>query len=405
MKERKVALFNDISKKGLQEFGPNYQVITEPSQADLWLVRSADLHQVPTSPRLRAVARAGAGVNNIPIQALSDQGVVVFNTPGANANGVAELVVAAMLLSSRDLLGGANWLRQQPQDDSIEQAAEQHKKAFTGYEIRGKRLGVIGLGAVGHLVANTAVALGMEVYGYDPFISIEFALKLSRSVHHVTQLQELLEGCDFLSIHVPLTDKTRHMLGPAQLHNAKPGAVLLNFSRDQVVDEAALLPLLQSGHISKYVSDFANKEVMAYPNTIVLPHLGAATLESEENCAVMAVRQAQDYLNNGNIVNSVNFPTLSLGRASHPTRVLVLHRNVPAILSHITTLFGENSINIDQLVSASRGPVAAAMFDLPVNILRSFAMQLAAQKDILKVRVIYSEQENQDYQSRKGAGA
>jgi len=393
LKPRNVALFNDISEKGLAYFGPNYTITNDPQDADLWLVRSQDLHQQPLPPRLRAIARAGAGVNNIPIERCTEEGIVVFNAPGGNANAVAELVIAGMLLASRGVLDGANWLRTQKADKELAGLAEKHKKAFSGTEIRGKKLGVVGLGAVGHLVANAAVSLGMEVLGYDPFISIEFALKLSRSVHIAQNLNEMLAQCDYISLHVPLIDKTRGMFDQERINQFKPGAVLLNFARDLLVDEDALGLALQSGAVRRYVTDFANERVMGFPNTIILPHLGAATEESEENCAIMAVQQAQDFLNNGNITNSVNFPAISLGKLTHPTRIIVLHRNLPGILSHITTLFGENGINIDQLVSASRAQVACALFDLPVNVLTEFAMQLASQPDILKVRVIYGKDE------------
>lgn len=389
LKDRNVACLNDISPKGLSEFGPNYRLTQDMYDSDLWLVRSKDLLDAPLPQRLRAVARAGAGVNNIPLERCTKQGVVVFNTPGANANAVAELVVAGMLLASRDILGGANWVSSQEGDEGLAARAEQEKKAFSGSEIKGKRLGVIGLGAVGHLVANSAINMGMEVMGYDPFISIEFALKLSRSVHHVTQLNELLENCDFVTIHVPLSEKTRGMLGTGQISRLKHGTVLLNFARDLLVDEEAVGAALLSGQIKRYVTDFANPVVKTFQNTIILPHLGAATQEAEENCAVMAVKQAMDYLNNGNITNSVNFPPISLGRVQFPTRVVVLHNNVPGVLSQITTLFGEANINIEQMVSASRGQVACALFDASVNVLREFAMQLASNPDILKVRVIH----------------
>ncbi|NLO16308.1 MAG: ACT domain-containing protein [Clostridiales bacterium] len=389
LKERNVACLNDISSRGLEAFGANYTITKDPADSDCWLVRSANLLQKELPPRLRAIARAGAGVNNIPLDRCTQAGVVVFNTPGANANAVAELVVAGMLLASRDILGGANWVRSQQAGPQLPEQVEKGKKAFAGTELRGKRLGVIGLGAVGHLVANAADSLGMEVYGYDPYISIEFALKLSRSVRIAAQLAELLENCDYISIHVPLQDSTRDFIGAAQIQRMKDGIVLLNFSRDLLMDEAAVGAALGSGKVRRYVTDFANEHVVSFPNTIILPHLGAATEEAEENCAEMAVRQAQDYLDNGNIVNSVNFPAISLGRAQFPTRVVVLHDNVPGILSKITTLFGENDINIEQMVSASRGSASCAIFDVAVKVPREFAMGLSSRPGILKVRVIH----------------
>jgi D-3-phosphoglycerate dehydrogenase len=389
LKERNVACLNDISSRGLKAFGANYTITKDPADSDCWLVRSANLLQKELPPRLRAIARAGAGVNNIPLDRCTQAGVVVFNTPGANANAVAELVVAGMLLASRDILGGANWVRSQQAGPQLPEQVEKGKKAFAGTELRGKRLGVIGLGAVGHLVANAADSLGMEVYGYDPYISIEFALKLSRSIRIAAQLAELLENCDYISIHVPLQDSTRDFIGAAQIQRMKDGIVLLNFSRDLLMDEAAVGAALGSGKVRRYVTDFANEHVVSFPNTIILPHLGAATEEAEENCAEMAVRQAQDYLDNGNIVNSVNFPAISLGRAQFPTRVVVLHDNVPGILSKITTLFGENDINIEQMVSASRGSASCAIFDVAVKVPREFAMGLSSRPGILKVRVIH----------------
>lgn len=393
MKHRRVALLNNISPLGLKEFGANYALTQNHGDADLWLVRSADLLETDMPTRLKAIARAGAGVNNIPLERCTRQGIVVFNTPGANANAVAELVVAGMLLSARDIIGGANWLREQEVDTSLPQRVEKHKSVFSGSEIRGKSLGVIGLGAVGHLVANAGVAMGMEVWGYDPSIAIEHALKLALSVHHVVRIAELLQACDYITLHVPLLDSTRGLMGRLQMDRMRPGAVLLNFSRDQLVDEEALEEALAAGRISKYVTDFANQRVMSLPNTLALPHLGAATEEAEENSAMMAARQGQDYLNNGNISNSVNFPAITLGKAAYPTRVLVLHRNVPGILSKVTTLFAKEGINIEQMVSSSRGDVACALFDASITVPRAFAMQLASQPDILRVRVIYGDGE------------
>lgn len=389
LKQRHVACLNDISPKGLAELGSNYTLTADREDSDCWLVRSANLLEAELPARLRAIARAGAGVNNIPLDRCTQRGIVVFNTPGANANAVAELVVAGMLLASRNILGGANWLRSQQAGPQLPDKVEKGKKAFSGTEIRGKRLGVIGLGAVGHLVANAADSLGMEVYGYDPYISVEFALKLSRSVRLAAQLGELLEACDYISIHVPLQDSTRDFIGAAQIERMRDGVVLLNFSRDLLMDEAAVGLALRSGKVRRYVTDFANEQVISFPNTIILPHLGAATEEAEENCAVMAVRQAQDYLNNGNIVNSVNFPAITLGRAQLPMRVMVLHHNVPGILSRITTLFGQAGINIEQMVSASRGIAACALFDASVKVPREFAMGLSSKPDIFKVRVIH----------------
>ncbi len=392
-KPRKYALLNDISPLGLRELGDNFELTKDVSEAALWLVRSANLLDAELPERLRVIARAGAGVNNIPLSRCAKQGIVVFNTPGGNANAVAELVMAGMLLASRGIIDGANWLRSQQADSALAEAAEKQKKAYSGREIRGKKLGVVGLGAVGHLVANDAISMGMEVSGYDPMMSLEYALKLSRAVHVEDQLNDLLANSDFISLNLPLNDKTKGLFDESRLSKIKPGAILLNFARDLIVDEEALGKMLDSGAIGGYVTDFANEKVMSFPRTLVFPHLGAATEESEDNCAIMAVHQAEDYLNNGNIKNSVNFPAISLGKATYPTRVMVLHNNVPGILSKVTTLFGEANINIEQMVSASRGEVACALFDTSVNVLREFAMQLSTLPDILKVRVIYSQAE------------
>ncbi len=391
MKERNVVCLNPISLKGLERLGANYTIVQDAGDADCWLVRSADLHGKTLPSRLRAIGRAGAGVNNIPLDACAQQGIVVFNTPGANANAVAELVIAGMLMASRDIVGGINWLRTLEATPDIGAKVEKGKKNFAGTELRGKKLGVIGLGAIGHLVANVAVSLGMEVYGYDPYISVNYAWRLSRSVRHVENLDEVLKECDYITIHVPLMDATRMIIGAQQVAMMKEGVILLNFSRDSLVDEEAVGVALQNEKIRKYVTEFANDKNVAFPNTIIIPHLGASTEESEENCAVMVVEEVQDYLNNGNIANSVNFPTISLGSLKSPTRVVVLHNNVPGIISKITTLFSNFNFNIEQMISASRGSVACALFDVEQTMQREFAMQLSNQDNILKVRVIQKD--------------
>ncbi len=390
MKERNVVCINPISPKGLERFGANYTITKDACDADCWLVRSADLLTSELPPRLRAIGRAGAGVNNIPLDRCTQQGIVVFNTPGANANAVAEMVIAGMLMASRDIVGGVNWLRTL-EASGIAAAVEKGKKNFAGTELRGKKLGVIGLGAIGHLVANVAVSLGMEVYGYDPYISVNYAWRLSRAVRHVESLADLLTQCDYITIHVPLIDATRNMIGAEQIAMMKDGVILLNFSRDTLMDEDAVGQALQSGKVRKFVTEFANEKNILFPNTIITPHLGASTEESEENCAVMAVDEVQDYLNNGNIANSVNFPAISLGAIRTPTRVVVLHNNVPGIISKITTLFSNFGFNIEQMISASRGHAACALFDVGQAMQREFAMQLSTREDILKVRVIQKD--------------
>ncbi len=389
--DRKIACLNKISDKGLAILRDNYEITTNPEEAHAWLVRSAKLHDATFPDTLRAIGRAGAGVNNIPLDACAEKGIVVFNTPGANANGVTELVIAAMILGSRDIIGGTNWVRAQAADAGIAAAAEKAKSQFSGTEIRGKTLGIIGLGAIGHMVANAAVGLGMDVQGYDPSIPVEYAWKLSRQVEHNAKLEEMLPKCDYLTIHVPLNDKTRKMIGTKELALLKPGAILLNFSRDELCDEEAVRSSLEAGKLRRYVVDFANEKNVTFPNTIVTPHLGATTDESEENCAVMAVEELMNYLDYGNIVNSVNFPDVSLGRLSSSSRVVVMHRNVPGTINKITALFSEHGYNIEQMVSNSRGQYAVVMMDVLPPLTREFLENLNLYDEILKIRVIQKD--------------
>ena len=304
---------NPISPMGLEQLPGDYVKTETVENADAILVRSASMHEMEFSRNLKAVARAGAGVNNIPLDRCAQNGVVVFNTPGANANGVKEMVIAGMLLASRDIVGGIEWLEQQKVDENIGKLAEKQKKQFAGCEIKGKKLGVIGLGAIGALVANTAIYLGMEVYGYDPYISIDTAWKLSREIRHISNVDEIFRDCDYITLHVPLLESTRGMISRENIGKMKDGVVLLNFSRDLLVDETALVEALENGKVKKYVTDFANPVVAGAKNTLVTPHLGASTEESEDNCAMMAVRELRDFLENGNIHNSVNYPNCDMG--------------------------------------------------------------------------------------------
>lgn len=386
--DRKIACINKISDRGLALLRDNYEITAEPQEAHGWLVRSAKLHDSVFPKSLRVIGRAGAGVNNIPLDRCAEEGIVVFNTPGANANGVTELVVAGMILASRDVIGGTNWIREQGEIQDIAAAAEKAKAAFVGTEIRGKTLGIIGLGAIGHLVANAAVGLGMEVLGFDPSIPVQYAWRLSRSVKHIEKLEEMLPRCDYLTIHVPLNDKTRKMIGVKELALIKKGAILLNFSRDALCDEDAVLNALKDGKLRRYVVDFPNSKNVTFPNTIVTPHLGASTDESEENCAVMAVEEIQNYLDYGNIVNSVNYPDVSLGMLNSPTRVVVMHRNIPNAINRMASLFGDAGYNIEQMVSNSRGKYAAAIIDVSEPLARDFVLQLREHEEVLKVRVI-----------------
>ncbi|MGI6691822.1 MAG: NAD(P)-dependent oxidoreductase [Christensenellales bacterium] len=389
MKQRQIACLNAIAPTGLQQFKDHYEIITSPDEADAWLVRSAPLHDVCLPDSLRAIARAGAGVNNIPLARCAEKGIVVFNTPGANANAVAELVTAALVLSVRGIVSGIGWVRSLEAGASLAQQVEKGKSAFQGTEVRGKKLGVIGLGAIGYRVANDAVGLGMEVMGYDPMITPQFAWQLSRSVQHTPTLDPMLEQADFITIHVPLNDKTRGMISADVIARMKEGAVLLNFARAELVDEDAVGQALQAGKLRCYASDFPNEKNIHFPNAILTPHLGASTVESEDNCAEMAVRQLMDYLDNGNIENSVNYPAASLGQLQpYQTRVVVLHRNVPGVISQVTTLFGENHFNIEHMVSSSREGYACALFDVSDKPQRDFIMQLINADEILKVRVI-----------------
>ena len=329
---------------------------------------------------LRAIARAGAGVNNIPIERCTAQGIVVFNTPGANANSVKEIVVAGLLLASRDILGGSEWVKENADDISIGKDAEKAKKQFAGNEVLGKTLGVIGLGAVGVLVANAAVSLGMKVYGYDPYLSIQSAWHLSPAVQQSGSVEDICAACDYISIHVPATDKTKGMIGAEQIARMRDGVRFLNFARDALVDEEAMAKALESGKVHCYISDFAN---------LVLPHLGASTLEAEDNCAIMAVDELQDYLDNGNISHSVNFPDINAGVCETEARVAVLHKNVPNMLTQITSFFGNHGLNIENLANKARGEYAYTLLDLAQAMPGNTVASLEQIDGVLRVRRIF----------------
>ena len=333
---RKIHCINAISKYGTDQFTQEYQLTDEVNEAEGILVRSASLHEMQFSNSLLAIARAGAGVNNIPLDACAQEGIVVFNTPGANANGVKELVLAGLFLASRDIVGGIEWCKENKEDANIAKSAEKAKKAFAGCEIKGKKLGVVGLGAIGAEVANTAIALGMEVYGYDPYISVNAAWRLSRDVKHTTSLDMICQECDYITLHVPAVDSTKGMINKAAIEQMKDGVVILNFARDLLVNEDDLAEALKSGKVKKYVTDFANPKSVNMDNTIVIPHLGASTEESEDNCAKMAVQEIMDYLENGNIRNSVNYPACDMGVKKTACRVAVLHMNIPNMIGQIT---------------------------------------------------------------------
>lgn len=388
-KDRKIYCMNNIAEIGTNRFRKGYTIIDTPEEAAGILVRSAEMKDMTFPRELRAIARAGAGVNNIPIERCTEQGIVVFNTPGANANSVKEIVIAGLLLASRDIIGGAEWVRQNADDAAVAKDAEKAKKQFSGNEILGKTIGVIGLGAVGVLVANAAVRLGMNVYGYDPYLSINSAWHLSPAVHHAESVEDICAACDYISIHVPATDKTKGMIGAEQIAKMHDGVRFLNFARDVLVDEEAMAAALESGKVRCYITDFANPTSTHMKNAIVLPHLGASTLEAEDNCAIMAVDELQDYLDNGNISHSVNFPEINAGVCETEARVAVLHRNVPNMLSQITTFFGNHGMNIENLANKARGEYAYTLLDLAHAMPSDTVGSLEQIDGVIRVRRIF----------------
>ncbi|MEO2238506.1 phosphoglycerate dehydrogenase [Dorea sp. YH-dor226] len=379
---------NPISGVGLEEFTENYAPVSTPDTADAILVRSAAMHDMEFAPELKAVARAGAGVNNIPLEKCAEQGIVVFNTPGANANGVKELVIAGMLLASRDIIGGISWVQENEEDGNIAKDAEKAKKAFAGCELQGKKLGVIGLGAIGVLVANAADHLGMDVYGYDPYVSVDSAWRLSRNVHHATNVDELYEQCDYITVHVPALDSTKGMISRDAIGLMKKGVVVLNFARNVLVDEEAMVDALVSGHVKHYVTDFPTPEIAGVKGAIVIPHLGASTEESEDNCAKMAVKELMNYLENGNIKNSVNYPDCDMGLRGNNTRILLLHHNVPNMIGQFTKILARDNMNIADLTNKSKGKYAYTMIDVDSEVPEGVAEELRQVNNVLRVRVI-----------------
>ena len=379
---------NPISKTGLDHFTKDYERTEELAEADGILVRSASMHGLDLPENLLAIARAGAGVNNIPLDKCAQKGIVVFNTPGANANGVKELVIAGMLLASRDVVEGINWVQENAGDPENAKTAEKQNKKFGGTEVMGKRLGIIGLGAIGVRVANAAVHLGMEVYGYDPFISVDAAWSLSRSIHHINDVNMIYRDCDYITIHVPLMDSTRNMIGRDEIAQMKEGVVLLNFARDLLVDEEALAEALREGKVKKYVTDFANPLVASTPNTLVTPHLGASTEESEDNCAVMAVQELMDYLENGNIKNSVNYPNCDAGACVDVGRVTINHKNIPNMISQFAKALGDAGVNISNMTNKSKGDYAYTMIDVSSPISKEVAKALKNIKGVYRVRIV-----------------
>lgn len=379
---------NTISELGLKEFPQEYTLKNQMDDADAILVRSAAMHDMQFHKKLKVIARAGAGVNNIPLEQCAEQGIVVLNTPGANANAVKELVIAGLLLASRDVVGGIDWVREHKEEYDVDQQAEKAKKAFAGCEIQGKKLGVIGLGAIGGLVANTALHLGMEVYGYDPYVSVDVAWQLSRRIHHAKTVDEIYQECDYITLHVPAIPETIEMISGETIQMMKDGVVILNFARGTLVKDQDLIEALEVGKVKKYVTDFPNVRVANAKNVIVIPHLGASTEESEDNCARMAARQVVEYLQNGNIKNSVNFPNCDMGSKGNHTRITILHRNIPNMIGQFTAVLAEAGVNISNMTNQSRKGYAYTMLDIEGSICESITKKLNNINEVLKVRVI-----------------
>ena len=379
---------NPIAEVGLNQFTGEYEAEGKLEGVDAVLVRSAAMHELEFDKELKVIARAGAGVNNIPLDRCAEEGIVVFNTPGANANGVKELVIAGMLLASRDIIGGINWVQEHEEDGDVAKHAEKQKKAFAGCELEGKKLGVIGLGAIGVLVANAAAHLGMDVYGYDPYISVDAAWKLSRNIYHAKTVDELYKECDYITIHVPALESTKGMINKDAISLMKKDVVVLNFARDVLVNEEDMIDALESGKVKRYVTDFPNPLVAGVKGTIVIPHLGASTEEPEDNCAKMAVKEVMDFLENGNIRNSVNYPNCDMGYRDGKTRITILHHNVPNMIGQFTTLLAEAGVNISDMTNKSKKEYAYTMIDIEGGLNEEIKEKLGTIKDVLRVRVI-----------------
>ena len=384
----KYACLNPIAAVGLERFTDNYEKTEDINAAEGILVRSAAMHDMELSDNLLAVARAGAGVNNIPLEKCAQKGIVVFNTPGANANGVKELVIAGMLLANRDIVGGINWVKSEAGNPDIAKLAEKEKKKFAGHEIQDKKLGIIGLGAIGVRVANVAKHLGMEVYGYDPYISVDAAWNLSRDIKHVKNIDDIYENCDIITIHVPLMDSTKNTINKEAIDKMKDGVILLNFARDLLANEDDVIEAIKAGKVAKYVSDFPNPKTAGVDGCIVIPHLGASTEESEDNCAKMAVKELINFLENGNIVNSVNYPNCDMGVCTDAGRLTILHKNVANMITKFTATFGDIGINISNMMNKSKGDYAYTMLDVEKPITDDMVKMIEAIDGVIRVRVI-----------------
>ena len=384
----KINCLNPIAACGMELLPDTYEVTDNFAEADAVLVRSASMHDLELSDSLLAVARAGAGVNNIPLDKCAEKGIVVFNTPGANANGVKELVVAALLMASRDLVGGYNWVKDNAAEADITKMVEKQKKNYAGNEILGKKLGVIGLGAIGAKVANVALKLGMQVYGYDPYVSVDAAWGLSKDVKHITNVEDIYRDCDYITVHVPALDSTKGMINADAFAMMKDGVKILNFARDVLVNDEDMKAALDSGKVAKYMTDFPNPAIAGYKNVVAFPHLGASTKESEDNCAVMAVKEVRDFLENGNIKNSVNFPNCDMGVCTGAGRVTICHKNIPGMLGAFTTVMGNAGVNISDMTNKGKGDYAYTMMDLESKATEEMVKALEAVDGVLKVRII-----------------
>lgn len=387
---KKIHCLNSISKVGLDSFSEDYTFTDNISEADALLVRSASLHDTEFSGDLVAIARAGAGVNNIPVDRCSEEGIVVFNTPGANANSVKELVIAAMLIVARDVIGGIEWVKSVMDNPNIAKEVEKAKSRFAGHEIKNKKLGVIGLGAIGSEVANAASSLGMEVYGYDPYMTVNAAFRLSRRVHPITDIHKIYENCDYISLHMPLTEENTGMINEESLGLMKEEVVILNFSRDKLVNDKDMAKALKSGKVKRYVTDFPNEHIRDMEGVLAIPHLGASTEESEDNCALMAAEELMDYIENGNITNSVNFPNCDMGICRVTLRVALLHSNKPNMIGQISAVLAAKDINISDLTNKSKGKYAYTLVDLDSELDEDAEAALKKIDGMKRVRRIYA---------------
>ncbi len=384
----KIKTYNKISKIGLSVFDDKYTIGDEVENADGAIVRSAALHDVEFPKDLKAIARAGAGTNNIPIERCSEQGIVVFNTPGANANAVKELVLAGLLISSRRVISAIEWAKTLKGDgDAVGKEVEKGKSAFAGPEIKGKTLGVIGLGAIGVLVANAANSLGMTVYGYDPYLSVKSAWNLTHNAIHIDDIKELYQKCDYITVHVPLTDSTKNTINAESIAMMKDGVRILNFARGGLVNDNDIKAALESGKVAAYVTDFPDDDLLCVDGVIAIPHLGASTPESEDNCATMAAKELIDYIENGNIVNSVNLPEITMPRSGEK-RICVIHKNIPNMLTAITGVVAQGGVNIENMLNKSRGDFAYTMLDINAADCNTISEQLSAIDGVIRVRVI-----------------